>query len=249
MRRSVHILGFLALALLAAQAIGAATGPRLVLDDPVFDFGTIYQGDPVTHAFRLRNAGDALLKLQAVRDSCGCTTSSASAQEIAPGATGEVTVALHTALLRDQVLKHVYVDTDDRATPRATLTLEGFVKREVDILPAGVYLGSVPVGQSAAREVEIRPLEVKSFRILRVASDKEAIQVSDPQPIADQRGGYRLTITLQAQPEPVRLITIVKIRTTLPHARELEIPVYGRVFAPASRPQGPPPGPPAPKSP
>jgi len=247
MRRSFCSLWLLAVALLAAQTVGAAAGSRIVFDDPLFDFGTIYQGDPVAHTFRFKNAGDAPLKLLAVHDSCGCTTTSASAKEVAAGGAGELTVAVHTALLRDKILKHVYVDTDDPATPRATLTLEGFVRREVDVLPTGVYLGSVPVGQSTAREVEIRPLEVKSFRILAVASDKEAIRVSQPEPITDGRGGYRLTITLRAQPKPVQVITFVRVRTTLQHAKEVEIPVYGRVFAQPSRPPEPPPGPATPE--
>ncbi|MHC4262712.1 MAG: DUF1573 domain-containing protein, partial [Planctomycetota bacterium] len=53
-----------------------ATDPvRLVCVEPVHDFGTVWEGATVEHAFELEVQGDGQLKVEAVRASCGCTNS------------------------------------------------------------------------------------------------------------------------------------------------------------------------------
>ena len=46
--------------------------PNLQVDNPVFDFGEVFQGDKVLHAFEFVNGGDETLTIDRVRSSCGC---------------------------------------------------------------------------------------------------------------------------------------------------------------------------------
>jgi hypothetical protein len=54
-----------ALAENAAIATGGA--PRIAADEAVFDFGAIKATDSVEHVFKIRNAGDADLKVERVQ--------------------------------------------------------------------------------------------------------------------------------------------------------------------------------------
>jgi hypothetical protein len=231
------VVAVAALVLVAAGAI-ASIGPRISFDKPDFDFGTIYQEENVTHEFTFKNAGDAPLKLGKISSSCGCTAAYPSGQEIAPGKTGSIRITFSAGRMRNKVSKHIYIDTNDTTNPRATLTFTGFIKREVDIAPFGIFLGTVKVGQSVEREVTIRPVDVKSFRILEVRSNHQGVHVSDPEPINDAQGGYRIKIRFGPLDAPTRINTTVIVRTDLKHAKDLRITVYGRVGQ-----QTPPPAP------
>ena len=51
-----------------AQAENAKTGaPKIAADEAVYDFGAIKATDTVEHVFKIRNAGDADLKVERVQ--------------------------------------------------------------------------------------------------------------------------------------------------------------------------------------
>ncbi len=229
------------LALASLPAFPAA-GPRIHFDRTTFDFGSMYQEGSITHSFDLRNIGDAPLKIQKVTSSCGCTAALPSRQELLPGETAAIKVTFKSGRMRDRVSKHIYVDSSDPAEPRVTLTLSGVVKMEVEIIPSGLYLGNVRLGEALEREVLIRPAEVKKFRLFDPRADNQAVQVLSLVPIADKQGGYRLKVRFGPVTRPERVTAQVIVRANLPHCKELRIPVNARVVdqpTPPLPPQAP----------
>ncbi|NOT77122.1 MAG: DUF1573 domain-containing protein [Cyclobacteriaceae bacterium] len=72
-------------------------GPVITWEKSVFDFGDVAQGDKVEHIFRFRNTGTEALIITNVQVTCGCTTPKGWARDpIAPGQTGEITVAFNS---------------------------------------------------------------------------------------------------------------------------------------------------------
>lgn len=82
------LLPFFALTLLTFSAIGqdrpamkdvytpaVPTGPTTIVEfeEATHDFGTIKEGEIVTHVFTFTNTGDEVLFLTNVKGSCGCT--------------------------------------------------------------------------------------------------------------------------------------------------------------------------------
>ncbi|MBM4396634.1 MAG: DUF1573 domain-containing protein [Deltaproteobacteria bacterium] len=52
----------------ATPQAAAATGkPKIACDQAEHDYGTVAQGEQVTHTFKVRNAGDAPLKIESAR--------------------------------------------------------------------------------------------------------------------------------------------------------------------------------------
>jgi hypothetical protein len=56
------------------------------------DFGTLKEGDKVTHIYKFKNTGAVPLIIETVRPSCGCTAPNWSKEPIPVGGTGEVEV-------------------------------------------------------------------------------------------------------------------------------------------------------------
>lgn len=101
----------------------ATAAPHIAIDQPTFDFGSIYQGKKVEHVFTIRNKGDAPLTIKSVRPSCGCTAASITTSVIPPGKTGEIKALFNSTNFAGTIHKTVAVDTDDPKLPASMLTL------------------------------------------------------------------------------------------------------------------------------
>lgn len=70
--------------------------PDLEYIEDFFDFGTIYEGEIVSHTFMFKNAGNGILLIKDVIPSCGCTKSTVSRRLLKPGETGTVEVIFNS---------------------------------------------------------------------------------------------------------------------------------------------------------
>ena len=61
-----------------------------------FKFGTITEGDKVTHIFQVKNTGSKPLIIANAWGSCGCTVPEYPKEPIAPGTTAEVKVTFNS---------------------------------------------------------------------------------------------------------------------------------------------------------
>ncbi|MBM3176873.1 MAG: DUF1573 domain-containing protein [Bacteroidetes bacterium] len=88
----------IALALVASGfAVLAQSGPQLVWEKSVHDFGQITEGSQVQHTFKFTNKGKEPLILTSVQPTCGCTVPNNWPKDpIPPGASGEITVSFNS---------------------------------------------------------------------------------------------------------------------------------------------------------
>lgn len=72
----------------------APDGPTTTMqfDSELHDFGTIGDGDKVTHTFVFTNTGDKPLVVSNAKGSCGCTVPNWDKDPVMPGETGELTI-------------------------------------------------------------------------------------------------------------------------------------------------------------
>lgn len=150
-------IGAATLALAASRVAADEPVPRAVVDAPVHDFGSVEQGVPVEHVFRVRNTGKAALRVEHVKGTCACTVGVATGEAIAPGDEAWVTVRLDTARLAGRTTKTATVYTNDPATPTLPVTLTGEVLTDVVVRPSPLYFGHVPRGTTARRDIAILP--------------------------------------------------------------------------------------------
>lgn len=107
----------------------SAAAPHLTIDAKEHSFGSVTPGTPLRHAFVVKNDGDAVLEIQQVNPSCGCTTSSFD-KTIAPGKSGSINLAIeNTQTYQGEITKTATVVTNDPKSTNFTLTLRAnFVK-------------------------------------------------------------------------------------------------------------------------
>jgi hypothetical protein len=65
---------------------------KIEFEEDNFDFGTINEGDEVSHAFKFTNTGTEPLQIISVNVSCGCTVASKPLGTVAAGASDEIVI-------------------------------------------------------------------------------------------------------------------------------------------------------------
>ena len=217
-----------ALALLAASVVPAAADPRLTVADPVVSFGTVERGSRIDHTFVLRNVGDATLRIDNVKSSCGCTVAVVSDRDVPPGREGRVTVSLDTARMVGTKRKTITVSSNEPAAPSIGLTLTGQVLADVVVTPNPLYLGRLRRGQSSRHEVVVtsgRPGEV--FQVVAVEHANPALHARlEPRTDAP---GQRIVVELDKDMPLGRISEQLTLRTTSPREPVVTLPVFGSV--------------------
>lgn len=78
--------------LLSLTVVAVSAQAKLTIDSTLHDFGTMKEGEKVTHKFIIKNTGTTPLYIINVTRPCGCTTPTYSQDPIEPGKTGEIIV-------------------------------------------------------------------------------------------------------------------------------------------------------------
>ncbi|NRB62026.1 MAG: DUF1573 domain-containing protein [Saprospiraceae bacterium] len=83
----------------AVQTPNTPTGPTttMAFSEERFSFGTVAEGEKVSHTYKFTNTGNEPLILSNARGSCGCTVPKWPREPIAPGQSSEITVEFNTA--------------------------------------------------------------------------------------------------------------------------------------------------------
>lgn len=153
-------------AVIGAQVAGAAA-PHAALSGDRFDFGSVAQGDAISHAFTVRNSGDAPLRISGVQLSLPGMKARITPTEIAPGASGTITLDWDTAHVAGTVEGLAHVASNDPALAREALTIAGTVVPAISIEPMPAVFISAFAGEAAQRTLTVRnnaalPLALKS---------------------------------------------------------------------------------------
>ncbi len=82
----------------AQPTASVPTGPTttMTFEETTFDFGTIPDGDLVSHVYKFTNTGSEPLILSDAKGSCGCTVPKWPREPIAPGASADITVEFNS---------------------------------------------------------------------------------------------------------------------------------------------------------
>jgi uncharacterized protein DUF1573/flagellar associated PapD-like protein len=181
----------------SAASSAAVAGPRVQMLNPVYDFGTVLEGQHVTHSFTIKNIGAKDLILSGVKTSCGCTAAAPSLNRVPPGGESDIAVNFDTHFQKGHRERTITVYTNDPATPNALMTLQGDVQLEVEAVPSDVMFGKVRFGTEQSRDVVVSDLtkNSKSFSVGPISNTSPNIKVTQ-EPRKDGKPGATLKVTL-----------------------------------------------------
>lgn len=77
-------------------AVPAGDATTIQYEQPVYDFGTIDEGEIVKYAYKFKNTGKEPLVISNAKGSCGCTVPTWPKEPIPPGGTGEIKVEFNS---------------------------------------------------------------------------------------------------------------------------------------------------------
>ena len=115
----------------AASPLAPASGPRIAVDPPSFDFGRTLPEKAVAREFTIRNFGDQDLVIENVTTSCGCTVAESLTKTVVkPGGSQPLRVTLTTPAHPGAITKSVMVRSNDPARPLLEIKLKTTVAAE-----------------------------------------------------------------------------------------------------------------------
>jgi len=232
-RRFFKNLVFLGLCLgLTAPAPGLAkTSPKMVLQETTFDFGTLQEGQPLTHTFVIENRGGEPLKIEDVDPDCACTVPDYD-ETIPPGAKGKVTLTIKPFTVLNKFRKKAVVITNDPSHREATLVVTGVVTPLIEVQPGNIvrFLGD----PREPKESQVRfishqsgPWEIKDFRTN--IPDKIEVKVK-----AEEPGRVYVLEVKNRMQESGRYAGMIELFTTSKERPRMIVRVFASLYPPSA---------------
>lgn len=138
----------------------AGKQPKIVFKEDSHDFGKVKQGSNLTYEFVFKNDGDDLLTIKNVEMSCGCTAALVSNKKVEPGKTGKIKVSLDTRGYAGEVVKFIYVASDDPVQPKIQLKITAAInlspQPRIDFDRYNIDAGLLVEGDSLEATVVVR---------------------------------------------------------------------------------------------
>lgn len=134
-----------------------ANGPTMDFENQTFDFGTIKQGQSVSHSFVFKNNGKTDLIIRKINASCGCTATSPESLVVKPGQTSKLDAVFNSAGKKGRQNKSITIITNipDENNYRKILRMKGEVTAGLPYFNVTSRSASATDSDDAVRVYEI----------------------------------------------------------------------------------------------
>lgn len=151
-----------------ATASPEVLAPKIVCDEPIFDFGEMNNTEFVEHDYPIRNEGKLSLEIRNVHASCGCTAVKPSQDVVAPGEVASIRARLDLHGRSGFQQKTITVESNDPNTPNLILQLKGTAVQLLRAEPSSLFFGRVGPDGERSRTFDIisgkGPIQIVSYR-------------------------------------------------------------------------------------
>ncbi|HMP72379.1 MAG TPA: DUF1573 domain-containing protein [Kiritimatiellia bacterium] len=201
-------------------------GPRISVDNMIFDFGVADNSQIIEHTYVIRNIGDTTLELREIRPTCGCTVADVSSRSIPPGGESRITSKLSLPGRTGRQSKPIIVRSNDPEQPEIRLVMSGTFTSAVQVTPDRFFFGQVEPNHTLSFEISVNAQSERDVNIISVqpADGFSAdIEVHEP----GRRSSVKVSAT--TPPEPGVFNGWVRIMTDHPARSMIEVPISGNV--------------------
>lgn len=198
----------------AALAAPGAGAPKIQFDSLVYDFGKTSVVESVAGVFKFKNAGDAVLKIEPPRPSCGCTPAALKQDTLQPGESGELTFTLNLGKMRAVMEKLIVVKSNDPQTPEVTLTIKADYTPLYDVSPMAL----APILAYGDTETEqlttVTRTDGKPLHLLRLEASKPWITAKVEPGAKAEDSTARVRVVVKRDGPPRRFNEFVHLYTS-----------------------------------
>ncbi len=210
----------------APKAAASAQQPKVELLEPIYDFGSVLEGKPVSHIFKVRNGGDADLVIDHVQTTCGCTVAEPSKKRLKPGEQAEIAATFDTHYQKGHRQRVITLFSNDPKAPAATMTLQGDVKVEIDASPEEIAFNKVRQGTEQTRQLALTYVgKGTDFKIEKISNSSPHIKVTQAAR-KDGKPGAMLTVTMLKSMPAGPFDDSIDIAT---NHQSVQVHVFGRI--------------------
>lgn len=108
---------------------------KMTFEEPIFNFGTVEEGDIVKHTFVYKNTGQRPLMLKVAHSTCGCTVPHYNTNTpLEPGDIDSIVVTFNTTHKTEKQNKPITVIANSYPN-KVKLYLQGYVKPDPKLAP------------------------------------------------------------------------------------------------------------------
>lgn len=149
------------------QKATTQAAPIAHFSESTHEFEPVVEGIKVIHDFVIQNNGGAVLKIDKVGTSCGCTVASYP-KEISAGGHGDIRVQFDSSGYGGMTIqKTITVESNDPKQPRISLNLSGKVLKFASITPSFARLTGSR-GEKIEMNITIKPEPLYFFKIRKI---------------------------------------------------------------------------------
>jgi hypothetical protein len=168
--------------LVAVPALAA--GPRLEITQPVYDFGDIFEDQPLEHTFLLKNTGDAPLQIKNIELDCACSAVDYD-RLVPPGGASKIVFKVKPYSALHKFCKKGQVFSNDPMNPVVLIQLCGNAKPFIEIQPSHIVRFTGMPHENLSAHVRLishqkTPLTVKGFET--DLGDKVGVKIKEEKP-------------------------------------------------------------------
>jgi hypothetical protein len=149
------------------REINAQASGQVFFSERTHTFGTVRQGETITHTFVIKNNGPAPLRIERLELSQLGMVARATPL-IPPGQEGKVTVKWDTHRVKGDLTGEMAVYFDHSAQPPILFLLRGVVNPSLEVLPSRAVFLSLFKGETAEHTVTIVNNEAQPIAITRL---------------------------------------------------------------------------------
>ena len=209
------------------QAMPPMAGPRMELSPKTFDFGTVWENQPATGEFTIKNVGNAPLTITS-RSSCGCTVATKPKSPLAPGEETKFTISYSTKR-KGRANKAVTLTTNDPSQKQAIIKVTGEVKSVFEAKPNNtVIMRDLDASSAETQKIQLKNTFGKPVHLkLRPDANRKGFAVALDEVKAGEE--YELSITTVPPLAEGWNRTTVVLETDVKAVPTVQIPVNANV--------------------
>jgi hypothetical protein len=177
----------------------AHSQPKLSLDKPEVDLGTIYSGMKKEGRIVLTNIGNDTLRIYSVQPSCGCTTVKQPKTILLPKETDVAEIEFNSTGYRGKVEKHINITTNDPLYQKVTVKLIADVKEELECTNHSslLWLGNIVLGKSLVQGTSIKNISDHRIKIKNLTTSSPSIDVKIEKKILNPNDTLYVQVTVK----------------------------------------------------
>ncbi|MEM7390975.1 MAG: DUF1573 domain-containing protein, partial [Verrucomicrobiota bacterium] len=214
------------LVLFCSATFSLAEKPKIVVDQPVFNWGKMSNSKSAEHEFVVKNTGDADLIIKNTKTTCGCTVAKIDNKTIPPGGSTKIKAKVNLKGRTGGQSKSVYVNSNDPKRPSITLTMKGTAVELAKISPPRIYLGTVREGKNSEKTTTISsglgPFNITKLVVSSADVDTKVTRLGDG-------SRYRIHMSLKDGAPAGKHSSTIKVHTDIESDHVINIPISGSV--------------------